>query len=108
MQRGARSDCDENNAASPIVATLCDCVLLSRREDCTYNGNVAISRGGGYASCSGDGLTWAGSPNVTDSFISKQFCGGPVTGWYVVVFHAVSMITCCFVRASNGDGFQQD
>lgn len=51
------------------------------REDCTYNGTAAISQGGGYASCSGDGVNWNGAANASIEFISRQFCGLPVTGW---------------------------
>ena len=31
----------------------------------------------------GDGVTWAGSPNVDIPFVSRQFYGGPVTDWFV-------------------------
>lgn len=64
-----------------IKCLLVVCVVC--REDCTYAGTVGISRGDGYCSCGGDGVTWNGSANTTDSFVSKQFCGGPITGWCV-------------------------
>ncbi len=55
-------------------------------ENCSAYGHVAISKGGGMASSSGDGVHWDGSPNVAISWLDDHWCGAPVTGWYGVMF----------------------
>ena len=62
--------------------TLSPSLFPLRRKDCSSNGHAALSRGGGQASSSGDGVHWNGSPNVAISWLDNSWCGGGITGWY--------------------------
>lgn len=50
-------------------------------ENCSAYGHAALSTGSGYASSSGTGTNWDGSPHVTIEWLSTNWCGGKPNGW---------------------------